>query len=193
MTANERTPARTSVQMKRFCAVNIDVGLKQKVLEYAHDLKQFWKRGYGHDINRKSGCSLFHDVFGRLDRVANASRFGQVMEAVTVQMGHSNTLLPLLTLLGFFRDDLPLLASNYASQCGRTFRTSRILPYSANLVFVLYDCTDGLRIQALLNEKPLCFPNITQQAPLYHTVKQSYQGLLQGCNFKKECQLLPAN
>ncbi|KAJ8359443.1 hypothetical protein SKAU_G00159680 [Synaphobranchus kaupii] len=160
-----------------------------QVLEYLNDLKQFWKRGYGHDINRKSSCSLFHDLFNRLDRVANASRFGQVTEAVTIQMGHAETLLPLLTLLGFFKDELPLNSSNYASQRDRMFRTSRIIPYAANLVLVLYDCTEGLRLQALLNEKPLYFPNVSHPAPLYHTVKQGYQELLQGCSFKKECEL----
>ncbi|KAJ8250526.1 hypothetical protein COCON_G00224480, partial [Conger conger] len=160
-----------------------------QVLEYSSDLKQFWKRGYGHDINSKSSCSLFHDVFNRLDRVANASRLGQVTEAVAVQMGHADTLLPLLTLLGFFKDELPLNASNYALQQDRAFRVSRFMPYAANLLFVLYDCPEGLRLQALLNEKPLYFPNIQHRAPLYHTVKQAYQQLLLGCSFKQECEL----
>ncbi|KAG5831715.1 hypothetical protein ANANG_G00306690 [Anguilla anguilla] len=160
-----------------------------QVLEYMSDLKQFWKRGYGHDINRKSSCSLFHDMFSRLDRVANESRFGEVTEAVTVQMGHAETLLPLLTLLGLFQDELPLNSSNYAAQRSRAFRSGLVVPYAANLVLVLYDCQAGLRLQALLNERPLPFPNIPHPAPLYHTVKQAYQQLLQGCSFKKECEL----
>lgn len=41
-----------------------------KVLEYKNDLKQYWKRGYGYDINRKSSCSLFHDLFRRLDQAS---------------------------------------------------------------------------------------------------------------------------
>lgn len=43
----------------------------QQVMEYANDLKQFWKRAYGYDINSKSSCILFHDVFSRLDKAAN--------------------------------------------------------------------------------------------------------------------------
>lgn len=45
-----------------------------QVLEYKNDLKQYWKRGYGHDINRKSSCTLFHDLFNRLDKVAHEIR-----------------------------------------------------------------------------------------------------------------------
>ncbi|XP_035590491.1 multiple inositol polyphosphate phosphatase 1-like [Oncorhynchus keta] len=159
-----------------------------QVLEYKNDLKQYWKRGYGHDINRKSSCALFHDLFNRLDKVAHEIRFGHVSEAVTIQVGHAETLLPLLALMGFFRDETPLTADNFDLQHGRTFRTSRIVPYAANLVFVLYDCSEGLRLQFLLNETPLKFPNINHQAPLYNTVRETYRELLHGCNFEKECE-----
>lgn len=115
-------------------------------------------------------------------------RFGHVSEAVTIQVGHAETLLPLLALMGFFRDETPLTADNFDLQHGRTFRTSRIVPYAANLVFVLYDCSEGLRLQFLLNETPLKFPDINHQAPLYSTVRETYRELLHGCNFEKECE-----
>lgn len=46
----------------------------KQVIEYASDLREFWKRGYGHDINSKSSCILFHDVFNRLTKAANENR-----------------------------------------------------------------------------------------------------------------------
>ncbi|KAB5555449.1 hypothetical protein PHYPO_G00034370 [Pangasianodon hypophthalmus] len=163
--------------------------LDAQVLEYKNDLKQYWKRGYGHDINRKSSCVLFHDVFRRLDQAAYDYRFGEVMKAVTIQVGHAETLLPLLSLMGFFRDETPLTAKNFLLQHSRKFRSSQIVPYAANLLFVLYDCTDGLRLQFFLNEKPMAFPNISDPAPLYDTVRNHYSDLLGGCDFKKECEL----
>ncbi|KAJ0067034.1 hypothetical protein NL108_007846, partial [Boleophthalmus pectinirostris] len=39
-----------------------------KVMEYVSDLREYWKRGYGHDINFKSSCILFHDLFERLEK-----------------------------------------------------------------------------------------------------------------------------
>ncbi|KAM6916199.1 multiple inositol polyphosphate phosphatase 1-like [Xenentodon cancila] len=165
-----------------------------QVMEYALDLKQFWKRGYGYDINSKSSCILFHDVFSRLDKAANENKLGQqVSEAVTVQVGHAETLLPLLTLLGFFKDSETLTSTNYASQTQRSFRTSRMLPYAANLILVLYDCGGGdLRLQPLLNEKPMTFPGLMEQEdsiPLYQRVREHYRDLLHGCDFETECQL----
>ncbi|KAI4812988.1 hypothetical protein KUCAC02_024344 [Chaenocephalus aceratus] len=165
-----------------------------QVMEYANDLKQFWKRGYGYDINSKSSCILFHDVFSRLNRTAVEKKSGQqVTEAVTVQVGHAETLLPLLTLLGFFKNNGSITSTNYATQTQRSFRTSHMLPYAANLLLVLYDCGAGeLRLQALLNEKPVTFPGLSDQQasmPRYEDVKENYRELLQGCDFETECQL----
>ncbi|KAK5854124.1 hypothetical protein PBY51_015221 [Eleginops maclovinus] len=165
-----------------------------QVMEYANDLKQFWKRGYGYEINSKSSCILFHDVFSRLNRAADENKSGQqVTEAVTVQVGHAETLLPLLTLLGFFKNSEDLTSTNYATQTQRSFRTSHMLPYAANLVLVLYDCgADDLRLQALLNEKPVTFPGLTHQEtsiPRFEDVKEKYRDLLKGCDFETECQL----
>ncbi|XP_068577314.1 multiple inositol polyphosphate phosphatase 1-like [Cebidichthys violaceus] len=165
-----------------------------KVVDYASDLREFWTRGYGYDINRKSSCILFHDVFNRLNEAANESQSGQqVTEAVTVQVGHADTLLPLLTLLGFFKDSDALTSKNFATQAQRSFRTSHMMPYAANLVLALYDCGGGdLRLQPLLNEKPVTFPGLTNQQssmPLYQDVRDHYRELLQGCDFETECQL----
>ncbi|XP_032397317.1 multiple inositol polyphosphate phosphatase 1 [Etheostoma spectabile] len=165
-----------------------------KIMEYASDLTEFWKRGYGYDINSKSSCNLFHDVFNRLNKAASENKSGQqVTEAVTVQVGHADTLLPLLTLLGFFKDSDALTSTNYDTQTQRSFRTSHMLPYAANLVLVLYNCGGGdLRLQPLLNEKPVTFPGLTDQQasmPLYQDVKDHYRELLQGCDFETECQL----
>ncbi|XP_015242381.1 PREDICTED: multiple inositol polyphosphate phosphatase 1-like [Cyprinodon variegatus] len=166
-----------------------------KVMEYASDLREFWKRGYGHDINSKSSCILFHDLFSRLDKAVSETKLCQkVSEPVTVQIGHADTLLPLLTLLGFFKDTVPLTSNNYASQTQRSFRTSHMLPYAANFLLVLYDCGEGdIRLQPVLNEKPLTFPGVTDpqaSVPLYENVRKRYQDLLNGCDFETECQLL---
>lgn len=163
-----------------------------QVVEYANDLKHFWKRSYGYDINSKSSCILFHDVFSRLGKAAEENMSGQqVTEAVTVQVGHAETLLPLLTLLGFFNDSEPLTSTNFAAQAHRSFRTSHMLPYAANLILVLYDCGGNLRLQPLLNEKPVTFPGLADQAsmPLYKDVLKHYRDLLQGCDFETECRL----
>ncbi|XP_020777185.2 multiple inositol polyphosphate phosphatase 1-like [Boleophthalmus pectinirostris] len=168
-----------------------------KVMEYVSDLREYWKRGYGHDINFKSSCILFHDLFERLEKATTQILSGEpVTNTATIQIGHADTLLPLLTLMGFFKDSEPLKSENYAPQTKRSFRTSHMLPYAANLVLVLYDCGEGeLRLQPLLNEKTVVFPGLsdTQSSmPLYADVKERYKELLQGCDFETECQLFPS-
>lgn len=70
----------------------------------------------------------------------------------------------------------------------RTFQTSRIVPYAANLLLVLYDCQRGPRLQMLLNETPLRFPGLPEDAPLYRDVRAAYRHLLDGCDFHAECE-----
>ncbi|MGH0125083.1 UNVERIFIED_CONTAM: hypothetical protein FKN15_021511 [Acipenser sinensis] len=174
---------------------------RQVVLEYANDLKQYWKRGYGHEINSKSSCTLFHDLFRRLDKAVEENsvclcvfyRSGTVSEPAAFQIGHAETLLPLLSLMGFFKDETPLTADNFAQQGGRVFRTGHIVPYASNLVFILHRCEGSYRLQLLLNEKPLSFPQTDDPAPEYQHVKNLYSNLLEGCDFKKECKLPSAN
>lgn len=95
--------------------------------------------------------------------------------------------------MSFFKDEKPLTAENFSLQHNRTFRSSQIVPYAANLVFVLYECSDGLRIQLFLNEKLITFPNMNHSAPLYETVRNHYSKLLNGCEFNKECNVPQSN
>ncbi|AWP13889.1 putative multiple inositol polyphosphate phosphatase 1-like [Scophthalmus maximus] len=119
-----------------------------KVMEYASDLREFWKRGHGYDINRKSSCILVHDA-RTSDLKLQFLSGQQVTEAVTVQVGNADTLLPLLTLLGFFKDSEALTSSNYATQTHRSFRTSHVLPHAANLLLVLsgQQVTEAVTVQ----------------------------------------------
>ncbi|XP_036449035.1 multiple inositol polyphosphate phosphatase 1-like [Colossoma macropomum] len=161
-----------------------------QVVEYSGDLKQYWKKGFGHDINSKASCILFHNLFNRLNAVASQIKAGQpVSEVVTVQIGHAETLLPLLTLLGLFKDNTILTSTNFASQLGRAFRCGQIMPYAANLLVALYECPDGVRLQVRVNEKPVTLPGLAGPSPLYEDVKKQYHQLLTGCDQDVVCQL----
>ncbi|XP_069015956.1 multiple inositol polyphosphate phosphatase 1b [Embiotoca jacksoni] len=161
-----------------------------KVLEYKSDLKQYWKHSHGHVISGLSSCPLFHHVFRTLDKAGRPRRSTDTPpEPASIMVGHAETLLPLLSLLGLYKDQTPPTASNYHSQHGRRFRSSLIVPYAANLLFVLYDCRRGPRLQLLVNESPVRFPGLeTEDAPLYRDVRAAYRHLLDGCDFHRECE-----
>ncbi|XP_062436637.1 multiple inositol polyphosphate phosphatase 1 [Rhea pennata] len=167
-----------------------------KVLEYLNDLKQYWKRGYGYDINSRSSCNLFQDIFQELDKAMEESKSSKpISSPVIVQIGHAETLQPLLALMGFFKDDEPLRANNYVRQTHRKFRSGQIVPYAANLVFVLYHCDqvntskEEYQVQMLLNEKLLPFHHSNKTISIYADLKDYYKDILQNCHFKEECEL----
>ncbi|NXE42816.1 MINP1 phosphatase, partial [Ptilorrhoa leucosticta] len=171
-----------------------------KVLEYLNDLKQYWKRGYGYDINSRSSCILFQDIFQHLDKAVEESKSSKpISSPLIVQVGHAETLQPLLALMGYFKDDEPLLANNYARHAQRKFRSGRIVPYAANLVFVLYHCDhvnasqEEYQVQLLLNEKLLSFHHSNETTSTYADLKDYYKDILENCHFKEECELPKVN
>ncbi|XP_037320205.2 multiple inositol polyphosphate phosphatase 1-like isoform X2 [Pungitius pungitius] len=161
-----------------------------KVLEYKSDLKQYWKRFHGYTISGLSSCPLFHHIFRTLDKAGRPRRSTDAPpEPASILIGHAETLLPLLSLLGLYMDQTPPTADNYHAQHGRSFRSGLIVPYAANLLFVLYDCQRGPRLQLLVNESPVRFPGLeTEDAPLYRDVRAAYRHLLDGCDSQRECE-----
>ncbi|KAM8918112.1 multiple inositol polyphosphate phosphatase 1 isoform 1-T1 [Lycaon pictus] len=171
-----------------------------KVLEYLNDLKQYWKRGYGYTINSRSSCTLFQDIFQHLDKAIEQKQRSQpVSSPVILQFGHAETLLPLLALMGYFKDKEPLTAYNYKEQLHRKFRSGHIVPYASNLIFVLYHCKNAktpkeeFRVQMLLNEKVLPLAHSQETASLYEDLKAHYKDILQSCHSSKECELAKVN
>lgn len=122
-----------------------------------------------------------------------------ISSPVIVQVGHAETLQPLLALMGFFKDDEPLKANNYIRQAHRKFRTGRIVPYAANLVFVLYHCDqvknpeEEYQVQMLLNEKLMLFQHSNETISTYADLKDYYKNILENCHFKEECELPKVN
>ncbi|XP_069812379.1 multiple inositol polyphosphate phosphatase 1-like [Dendropsophus ebraccatus] len=167
-----------------------------KVLEYLNDLKQYWKRGYGFDINSRSSCNLFQHIFQHLDNAVSESKSSQqISNPVVMQFGHAETLLPLLALMGLFKDEKPLTADNFSTHLNQKFRSGRIVPYASNLVFVLYHCElaespkEEYQVQMLLNENLLPFPHSQESVCLFEDLKKQYNHLIESCHVREECQL----
>ncbi|XP_054428775.1 multiple inositol polyphosphate phosphatase 1 isoform X1 [Pteronotus mesoamericanus] len=167
-----------------------------KVLEYLNDLKQYWKRGYGYTINSRSSCTLFQDIFQHLDKAVEQKKRSQpITSPVILQFGHAETLLPLLSLMGYFKDKEPLTAYNYKEQMHRKFRSGHIVPYASNLIFVLYHCNNAktpkeeFQVQMLLNEKVLPLAHSQETVSLYDDLKNHYKDILQSCHTSEECEL----
>lgn len=111
-------------------------------------------------------------------------------------IGHSTTVLSLMSTLGLFRDELPLLASNRDQLIDRNFKTSNIAPYSANVAFVVYACDNYMTeagsgrsflIQLLVNEEPVMIPGCDSLLCPYNEVRDRYYSLVKECNIADIC------
>ncbi|XP_019853182.1 PREDICTED: multiple inositol polyphosphate phosphatase 1-like isoform X2 [Amphimedon queenslandica] len=123
-----------------------------QALEYYYDMKSYWTKGHGHTINWSISCHLINDIINSLSP-SNPAK-------VTLRFAHAETLVPLLSALSLYKDDLHLLPSNYhVMSSERKFRVSKMAPFSGNLAFVVYRCTKENDhedfVHVLSNEAPV--------------------------------------
>ena len=106
-----------------------------KVLEYLSDLKLYWERSYGREINYKMACPLYVEITDSFERFLEFGKPHGVF-----RFAHTGTVIPLLTMLGLYNDSVPPRADNFDQQANRAFRVSDIVPMAVNVAFVLYNC-----------------------------------------------------
>ena len=164
-----------------------------KVMEYLNDLKLYWSYSYGRDINYRMACLLYGEITNSFQQYIKTGKAHGVF-----QFAHTGTVLPLLTLLGLYKDTEPLRADNFEKQSNRTFRPSNIVPMSANVAFVLYGRTrkdvdksrrsSGMIIQLLVNEVAVEIPACRGQK--FCSVKKfldHYAHVKAACDINKIC------
>ncbi|XP_078349723.1 multiple inositol polyphosphate phosphatase 1-like [Oculina patagonica] len=168
------------------------------VLEYLFDLKHYWKRGYGYPITYKISCHLLEKIVSTLknatDSTSEEKKYGTFMFA------HGETLQPLYALLGLFKDREDLRADNFLKQLERKYKTGNIVPFGANIAFVMYKCTESLDphsfiVQAFVNEELVALPCCGEQTECpWETFLQCFDSKPNGsCNLSSLCSLDSSN
>jgi hypothetical protein len=123
---------------------------------------------------------------------------GALRRMATLRFAHAETVLPLLARLGLFADprgDTPYSA--HASPSGaRSWRTSSVSPFAANVALVLHACgaRGELMVQLVYNEQPVSLPSRlcggAAAAPDYLCPLASFRAAsasLLGCDFDRVC------
>lgn len=146
-----------------------------KVLEYLNDLKLYWDRSYGRKINYNMACPLYAEITDSIERfLKNGKPHG------IFRFAHTGTVIPLFTMLGLYNDSVPPRADNFNEQANRTFRISDVVPMSANVAFVLYNCNrDGAKRDA--KEKNDCIGQCQQSVS---TDRNEFGGTFQESHIK---------
>ena len=117
-------------------------------------------------------------------------------DVATFYFGHVETLAPLYAALGLFNDSVPISGDNFSRLKDRAFKSSLILPFSANLALVLYKCDSSanfdesdLILRMFVNEKPVKIPVCEDYPCGYQMVRDSYKHHVDNCDFKQVCGL----
>eukprot|EP00116_Pleurobrachia_bachei_P003946 sb/3464208/ len=150
--ANEMmSPSQT--HGSKFCDLLADEDLV--VLDFMKDLEKYHKYSYSYPVTYQMSCLLLGHVIETMEDSMDNSP--------VLMFAHEETVVPLFTLLGLYRDSKPLTHDmpNYKD---RIFKTSHIAPFAANIAFVRMNCTAGTRVKILVNEHVVIPPGCDQDA-----------------------------
>ena len=119
--------------------------------------------------------------------------------------GHTPSIVPLLTLLGFYKDDVGPLASNFAGSASRQFHSHKIDPFGSNVEIVLYACEEGYTnetppgglewpgilnkymVQVFLQEQPITLFDTVFNLISYEDFRRRYINSINFCNHDEIC------
>jgi multiple inositol-polyphosphate phosphatase/2,3-bisphosphoglycerate 3-phosphatase len=137
-----------------------------EAFDYAKDLSFYWTRAHGNPFGTKLAVPLLQTVIANLESwISDSDQNLDVMasnepNSLHFLFGHAETLMPLLSLFGLYDDkfhwrhDSPI-----ESWRTRSFRSSEIMPFAANLGFLLYDCDEKPFVRVLHNEQEVTIPH----------------------------------
>lgn len=154
------------------------------VMEYDEDLDYYWIDGYGFTINYEQACPPVKDF---LDHFRAAMQPESEAPLGIFRFSHSGLLLKVYARMGLFRDATPPRADNFKQQTSRQWRSSLIDPFTANLALVLFQCSDGYKLLAYVQEREVVLPGCDNILCPMETVLANYAPLADLCDISEIC------
>lgn len=149
-----------------------------KAIEFAEDLKYYYRDGYGYELTYAQACTAFNDMINYFE---SDSKYPKA----TVYFTHSGTLLKMLAHLGLYKDPKALTKVSFDSN-DHKWRVSKIDAFGTNLAFVLYRCDQKQKVVVLHQERITQLPNCDDMCDLQN-IKQHYSNSINNCAFDEMC------
>ena len=111
--------------------------------------------------------------------------------SVYLRFGHSDTVQPLMSTLGLYRDETDILASDWATQDqDHLWRTSQIGPFAANLGVLVFQCPEQVRKVVMLHNERIVEtqPACGERVCSIEQFTQFYRDIAD-LNFEQECNV----
>ncbi|KAK4517874.1 Aminotran_1_2 domain-containing protein [Mucor velutinosus] len=121
-------------------------------LEYLDDLKHYYKYSYGlPELNEYMACDLGKYIMASINAMMDKKEEAYKLD---IKFGHSETLLPLRTLLGLYQGHLSPNSSNQEIE-DRQFKLSDFGYFANNMAIQLLSKEGRFYVRLLDNEKPI--------------------------------------
>jgi multiple inositol-polyphosphate phosphatase/2,3-bisphosphoglycerate 3-phosphatase len=121
-----------------------------EIFELYYDIGSYHIKGYGWDLSYQIASPLVKDIVDKFNAKINGS---DKYTKAFLRFGHAETILPLLSLLGLYKDDFPLKwDTDLNTLRTRKWRMSDISSFSSNVVVILHNCSDGYKVETQHNE-----------------------------------------
>ena len=158
------------------------------IFEYYGDLYLYYSQGPANPLS--IGCFLLKDIFTSIQIMAGKMKGGQ-KHKVVVQVGHANTEVYLLMVLGVFTGDEKLTADNYEVMKNREFKLGIMSPMSGNVVLVLHKCFYGeFMIQLYVNERLMKLPPCKSKIGCsLREFEVYYKPKIERCKYENLCKI----
>jgi len=160
-----------------------------EVLTYLKDLEAYYKFGYGHEIAHHCGVALLGDLWAS---IKGAVAGDESALRADLRFGSQSTVLPLMTLLGLFKDEYTLDAERSAfGSADRKWATSDIMPMGSSVLLVVYECDGRHNLQLLVNEQVMQIPGCRGLLCEPDTFYRAYKHYLKEDSFEQVCEVDP--
>lgn len=184
------------------CQAEVDAGVNNslwcealtqrdiEVLNYHEDMEASYKYGYGHEISHHCAVGLLGDIWSSVQKALSGDAEGVVGD---FRFGHSSTILPLLALMGLFKDDYQLLSERSAfDSLDRKWKTSNIDKMGSNVMLVVYECSGGNhKLQLYVDEQETLIPGCRRMLCEPDNFHRAFKPYLKQGAFKEICEVDP--
>ncbi|KAL3876305.1 hypothetical protein ACJMK2_034168 [Sinanodonta woodiana] len=182
---------RTCFSRNDWCSMLSDD--EKDIMGYLKDLETYYEEAYGHPLLANNSCPLMQNIFNGMDDAIKGRAENKRYTAGIFRFGHSETLIPFFAALGMFKDSYPIRADNYKAMKNRKFNTANMVPYSANLEFVLYECANGTSakehyLKLFHNEIEVPIPGCGGLQCKYDDARALHADMIDNCDLESICK-----
>jgi len=122
---------------------------------FYEDYKNYHIKGYYNEVNQWLATPLFKEIVNDIDKeILQLKAPMKIRDTynnnIVLRFAHAETIFPLITLLGLYKDKKHLSLKDSPPKSNYRFRTAEMAPFAANFWFELYE----IETKYILGYKP---------------------------------------